>query len=736
MKFFNFGKKKKSSPKSEYYFGLVLSQDEGTGLLIKQTDSKQGILIEETRKFHYSNGWENLVYDIDEILFAIEDEKDIKIDKVFYFIYAHFVDFDSKQIKETYADSLKNISKENSLEPVGYFEFNELIPSYLQNSEDSKLNAVIIEVDSPAVTVFIYKAGNLVASKSAAKTENVAEDVEQLLTDIKTDDVLPTRIILYDTSNMEEESNALLTHKWAKNLFVQIPKVEVLSDGNMLEIVTYGIEKQLFKNVPTDVQSTADFSDFEEEKDKDLRDKLEPDIDEVDKNEESETKKESETKESQSDEVVSIPGFVIGKDIQMNDGVMPSLTEEENIASPEAKKKKKLAVPSIKIPTIPSFSSFGSKKLTIPITIVTVLLLVGGLVFSMFYFFHTATITILYQPEEVSEEVEISDLTIEEKVESFQESASVAASGTKSIGEKAEGAVTIYNAQEQEQSLGEGTTFTAANDLEFVLSGSVTAEAGTTKITSEGDILTTTSKTDAKLIASAIGPSYNIRKDTEFTIEGNDKKDIFAKATDNFTGGSEEEVKVVSESDYKNVNDAINEKLDKRAADAAKKEGNISIVSELTEINVEEENYSHDIDDEADSLDLSVDAKVTFFSYSEVDMRKKLVSALEEANDKEILIKDENVTYTIDDVEADSDNEDVILIVDAKAESSFSEEPEKVIQDIVGKDKAGLRGILRDQYKAAGYEMTVDSPLPFLQNILPFFAKNIEITFEPIHGKS
>src|SRR3989338_3591882 len=144
MKLFNLGSK--SEQKEEYLFCLVLRQEDGIGVLMHAGPSSEPIEITEKRLFHFSNGWENIVYDVDELLFAMENEHNIKIKKVSYFMYGHFIDPHTKELKETYAQHLKNISKENGLESIGYFEYNELIPAYLEQKEGNKLSAMLIDV--------------------------------------------------------------------------------------------------------------------------------------------------------------------------------------------------------------------------------------------------------------------------------------------------------------------------------------------------------------------------------------------------------------------------------------------------------------------------------------------------------------------------------------------------------------------------------------------------------------
>ena len=67
MKFPFFSKK---IQKQSYYLGIFLKEEEGILLVISQ--SATGAIVQEREKFNYSNGWENLSNDIDEILYRME----------------------------------------------------------------------------------------------------------------------------------------------------------------------------------------------------------------------------------------------------------------------------------------------------------------------------------------------------------------------------------------------------------------------------------------------------------------------------------------------------------------------------------------------------------------------------------------------------------------------------------------------------------------------------------------
>ncbi len=738
MKFLD--KFKKSEKKDDYFFSLILRQEDGLGLLMHTHPVTNSIEIVEKRLFRYSNGWEGLVNDVDELLFASETEHNIKINDIMYFVYGHLIDQHTKELKQTYAQHLKNVTKENNLKAVGYFEYNELIPAYVQQKDQIKLNAMILEVDSPAISLFLYQSGKVVFADSTAKTENFVKDVEALFNKAKEEFVLPTRVIMYDSSALEEESHQLLTHKWNSKLFIQIPKIEILTEDDINQAIIFGVKKQIFKSI-----ANLNVTDFPDEV-----------VNESDELPEEESKK---TSKPMTDESGAVSGFVVGKDIrEINTPETPSQEEDMIIddydkpsyaRQPEpqqeqfddsvyvqpmiSSKKPSISMPQflsgISMPKI-SFHAPGGIGAIIGVLGIVACLVAG--LYAALYFFHTATLTILYQPDKINKKLTVNELPVSKQTKTFSDTATIETTGTKEVGEKSQGSVTIYNALDSEQTIPSGTKFTAEGGKTFVLDKALSVKAATQTITSDGNILTTTSKTDTALTAQEIGPEFNIKKDVELTIEGKSKKDLFAKSKEAFSGGSKENMQAVSETDYETVNNAVNEKLDKKADEAAHTEANLKVIKDLTSTDLDEQKYSHKIGDEADNLKLDVEAKVSFYTYKEDDIKQKLITQFTKDIDGSQTLKPENITYEMSSAELSEDEKSAKVKVSAKAESTFKVDEQKLVSELKGKSRSDMRKILQGEYNAAGYELNVKTFLPFLTSVVPYFSKNISIEYRPI----
>jgi len=156
MKFPFFSKK---IQKQSYYLGIFLKEEEGILLVISQ--SATGAIVQEREKFNYSNGWENLSNDIDEILYRMEKKFNYQFSKTIFFVYSHLVDDKTGDIKKPYLQKIKDLVKNLEIEAVGYIECYEAVSSLLEEKEEIPLTAVLVELDKSQIGIFVYKGGKL-----------------------------------------------------------------------------------------------------------------------------------------------------------------------------------------------------------------------------------------------------------------------------------------------------------------------------------------------------------------------------------------------------------------------------------------------------------------------------------------------------------------------------------------------------------------------------------------------
>src|SRR3989344_3745165 len=234
---------RKQVNKNKPFFGLFLKEKEGTGLIMKSENSNLILLDQE--KFAYSNGWEHLTEDIDEIILKLEQRTKVQVHETIFFIYSHFIDEKTKEIKKPFLAKIKELVKNLNLKALGYIECYEAVLHYLEKKEELPLTGVLVELDKANLSVFIYKRGELAYSKVLAHTDNLIDDLLTCFSEIKGKFLLPSRIILYDSKDMDNESTEIVTYRWSEELFVQLPRVEVVKEHELIQGLLGVFEEQL-----------------------------------------------------------------------------------------------------------------------------------------------------------------------------------------------------------------------------------------------------------------------------------------------------------------------------------------------------------------------------------------------------------------------------------------------------------------------------------------------------------
>jgi hypothetical protein len=185
-------------------------------------------------------------------------------------------------------------------------------------------------------------------------------------------------------------------------------------------------------------------------------------------------------------------------------------------------------------------------------------LLFAGL-FAAYWYLPKATVTLTVAPKPLAHQF---DLTADSTVTDIAAEGSVLpaalaqitvtthktrpATGTKLIGDRAAGEVTIINGTSTERSFPAGTTISSPSGLKFTLTSSVTiaSASGTADPNSYQP-----GKATVKITAVDIGPDANLTAGTQFKIGSFSFLDYVAKNDSAFVGGSSRQVAAVSKDD-------------------------------------------------------------------------------------------------------------------------------------------------------------------------------------------
>lgn len=664
---------KKQSSNIKHYLGLFLKSSDGAAMVIQKTRSDD-FSIEESEKFNYSNGWENITEDLDDALFKLENKTNLRMSETIVFVYSHLIDQKSGQIKSPYISKIKYLFKNLELKPIGYIECYEAVAKYLSEKDQMPLSAILVELDKTDMSVFVYKGGKVMLQSSVSSTSNIVDDLKICLNKIS-NVLLPTRIILYNSKDLDGESSKILTHHWSQNLFVQPPRVEIVTE----EEVVAGLVK-IFKE-----QLLA-----------------------------------GKTAEKLPDEVAvtnqKVAGFMIGEDI----GEVKNKPQNQFQIVPKS-------------PTSIT-SSILMRKIWMRIHNQTPVLAIAGIIIIFFavflneYFFHKARLTVFLPSQLLQQSIDYStDLTngskdnlqIHVATSSSQYSDSAATTGQREVGEEAKGSVTIYNYDDKEKTIAKGTIF-KADAASFVLQDEVkvaSSSENTPGVKQSG-------KAGGNLVAVDIGSSGNISKGRKFQIADLSITLFYAINDNEFSGGSKKEVKTVAKKDLEQLQSHLTDKAikQKEITDTALATGD-RLLTGLTQVKLEDAKYSKELAEEADSLTLTAKTKVTYYFYKEDEMRQYISGILQKNLMQGYKLENDFLGYKIEKIDMKKDR--ISFLINAKAKGVRAVSKNNIVHSIVAKDDRSVEGILKNNLKVQGYELKIDEPIPFLKHTLPFFEENI-----------
>lgn len=701
-------------PDREYFFGLFLKENRGIGYIFARQDNKISLLTKQ--EFKFSNAWENLTNDVDEVLFKMENETKTRVNKMIVFLFSHLIDERTKEIKRPYLQKIKELTRNLEIKPIGYIECYEAVAYFLQQRDGSPLTSILIELDENSVDVFIYKGGHKVHSSIIARTDNIVSDLHEVF-DALGSTLLPNRIILYNSSGLVEESTKIISHKWSSDLFVQIPRVEILKETDILDGCMSIFEDQLGQEGAEDAHSpSSDAPEF------------------VGPEGENETKKRMDRKPG------NVLGFAVGQDILELEAPPKATAPEEKMGFTVAEREARPARPpgkkfDPKAALAAATAFFGRIPFKRASTVILPLILIVGILAAVELLSHKAVIHVVLPSQAIEKNI-ASDaaigetlpdaITIEVATSSVQLSDVRATTGKRDVGDKAQGEVTVYNFDDKEKTFSQGTVIQTDN-LKFTLNDDVTVAASTLASDASAKL---PGKSKIKVTGSDIGPESNLDKGKRFTIADLSSSTYFAMNEAGFSGGTRKTIKTVSKKDMDDLETSIMNKAKQEQQQelTAKSNGQVTMVDSLTDYQLTDPKYSKELGEEADTITLKANVLATYYYFDNTYLNSKLKEELGKDVSSGYELNEKNITYTISKV--NKDKAGIHLDISAKAKATKSFDQKAVLATFTGRSVKDVQRLLTDMYAATDDTVTIYPQLPPFNTLLPFSKQNIDLRVE------
>ena len=421
------------------------------------------------------------------------------------------------------------------------------------------------------------------------------------------------------------------------------------------------------------------------------------------------------------------------QDSTLNLNIQPSLAPKMTASDYITKSKSLFHSFSAKIFPGKTQSNVGRNKklIAVGIALGSVLLFI----LSLWLFVQTAKVSIYVAPKRAEENVKITfdtkgsfdistGLIPASRVteEAIGEKTS-STTGTKLIGERAKGNVQIANGNSASINLSSGTIITSSSGFKFKLDNEASVS---------GQLLPGSPGTsNINVTAYDIGAQYNLAKGEVFSVGNYSKSLVAATSTNDFSGGSSQEISAVDKDDQQNLLEELKTELERKAnaSLSSKILGSQILVNDSANIEIVSEDFDHAIGDQADSLKLSLEIKTSSLAADREKLIEYAKSMLSNKTPGGYTLSSDQVDFKFTFVEEIDDK----YVYDVVVGGNFlpAVDIEKVKKVISGKSITESKRYLDavPGFDHADISLKIKLPGPF--KTIPWITKHITVEVRP-----
>lgn len=661
-----FLKKPKPTPSREYFFALEISHGIVKSAVWSVINAKTQVLSTGIHVQWDDESADSLIAAADQSLTDSTSKLDasgkINPEKVILGLPPDWIESD--KISPIRLQLVKTLSAKLSLKPVGYVVTPESAVKYLHATEGVPPTAILLGFWPHFVEVTLSRLGKIAGSHEVARSNDLAQDVVEGLTRFTGVDLLPSRMLLYDSGvDLEDIKQQLLAHPWqapqTRLPFLHFPKIEVLPSDFTIRATALAGGTEVAKAIGILVETAPPPPEPE------------PDLGFV-----------------PTDQVESLP--------------KPEPVVEQ--AAPLLAPKRKFTLPHI---PMPKFN----------LLILPIVLIVLGALATGFWFLPKATIKLHLEPKTLSTQFDlVANATNSTPLDAaVSDSKSVSATGSKLVGDKATGSVTISNALDSVKNFPAGTVLSSPAGLSFVLDSAVSVASASG---SAGNLLV--GKATVKVTAAQIGGDSNLTAGTVFRVGTFALTQISAQNEAAFSGGSSRTAVAVSKDDVAKLRSDLTSALKDTAKSQLtdKTPSDHTLLPETLEYQTVSEKFDHKEGDIADSLSLSLSLKATALALSQAHLQslvdEKLTSQIPQGYE---FSGSPQYSFTVDKAS---------LSAQATVNLLPKFDPARIVSAVKGKSAAAAQAYLTTLTGVSGADIVFFLPLRFL----PFNPSRITVISE------
>ncbi|MEK7182565.1 MAG: hypothetical protein AAB694_00190 [Patescibacteria group bacterium] len=540
---------------------------------------------------------------------------------------------------------LRTLCERLELKPAGFVVVTEAIIHFLKGRESASISCILVGMEEEEIGVILVRGGKLVGTQLVSRSISLADDITEGLSRFGIAQPLPARIIIYNRNahELSEASQELLSWEWPSSFFLHTPRVESASDEVIITAVAYAAASELGGGTGGEAKEETQ-GEVAESPVSEIRSEAE--VEHVPQEQENRPA-EALLTERETEEVPTHPPEKPVSSEESQGGAAAfgfqevALPQEPLPSSELPPRENTVAQWQVRIASFFHTLFAPFRLLSLPssgrvIAVVGVFLLVG--IGALFWFVPHAAVTVYVSPKNIQETLTLSvDPThpqnpppgiVAGRVVTSDVSGekTTQTSGSKTVGDRAKGEVTVFNNTSQTRTFAEGTVVTGPNGLKFTLDSAVgvASESGAPEYKpGEAKVAVT---------ASDIGAEYNLEQGSIFSVANFATSSFSARNGSAFTGGSSREVPAVSKGDQERLEKELTAELREKAASQITQAlgADETVIAESVTLRVTKREFSATEGSEAQTLRLTLTGVGEALVIAKGDLTAALLAVLKD----------------------------------------------------------------------------------------------------------
>lgn len=658
---------------------------------------------------------------------------------------------DKEEILPSHEHLVDKLCKDLEIEPIAFVPIDSAVSYFLASKLGGPITANLVEVGHSKVSVSVINSGTVKYSQDLKKTTDIPQSVFDLFNNSKSEN-LPARFIIFGASSQDELAeieNEFNNFNWLQKTgdyaaFLHIPKVTAVTDFSLAEAVAM--------STASDFAAQDEFLHASQNVEKAASGEI---IDASPLPDEPQIVTPFPEEEPEENSF----GFIQGEDIaELSEApVVDKPTVKEITAEPESSFPGREEFPSPGNHALTNqMSSKKSKgKPRVSFNIFAPILALKPIkrhktvfysVLISFALIGLAVIYLVIPSAEINIKVKTQDFdqrfvitattdatsasvdsrTIPAKAVSVEESGNerTVASGTKTVGERAKGTVTVYNKSDSLRTVPKGSVMTTGG-LSFALDNDVVVASQSAGV--EGS---TYGKADGSATASAFGTESNIAAEKDLKFSNFDVNILSARSKNAFSGGSSSQITVFSDDDAKRVKTQLSAKLlDSAVAKIQQENPSTQILKSAITTKIISEKYDAAVGDEATSV--GYDQKTSFSSliYSSDDINNISYDLILKSVPQGYSVRREDIKINPTVKNSTAGKLEIELNLSTKVFATV--DTNEIASKIKGKSASSVGDYIRSFPNVASFEFNLVPPLPDFIKTAPANTKQIKINVLP-----